>query len=152
MRMRLLDVLRCPMSGSALDLEVFSSENDPAGDAEQPTRVVEGILRDAEGTYEYPVIGAVPRMLLPGERKGLGERYPEYFAAHRDRLGNDLLQECAGAHAQDRVQSDIIDRFGYEWTEFEDYDSDNFLYWIEPIRPAFFKGKFGLDIGCGAGG
>lgn len=44
--------------------------------------------------------------------------------------------------------------FGYEWTHFtemhETYEAQ-FLDWISPIQPEFFKNKVVLDAGCGIG-
>ena len=44
-----------------------------------------------------------------------------------------------------------MDRFGYEWIKFYDYNCDNFNAFIAPLPNDFFKGKLGLDAGCGAG-
>lgn len=44
--------------------------------------------------------------------------------------------------------------FGFEWAKFSDIYSEyeaNFLSYIAPIMPEFFKGKDVLDAGCGAG-
>lgn len=44
--------------------------------------------------------------------------------------------------------------FGFEWAKFSDIYTeyeDNFLSYILPITGEFFKGKFVLDAGCGAG-
>ncbi len=46
------------------------------------------------------------------------------------------------------------ERFGYEWEKFDDnYDiyRDQFLDWIHPVKPEFFKDKLVLDAGCGKG-
>jgi len=46
------------------------------------------------------------------------------------------------------------DKFGWSWREFtqedEKYDEE-FLGWIAPVRPEFFKGKIVLEGGCGKG-
>lgn len=44
-----------------------------------------------------------------------------------------------------------MERFGYEWLHFSGYNADNFKRFIAPLPPDFFKGKLGLDVGCGAG-
>lgn len=50
------------------------------------------------------------------------------------------------------VKLETIKKFGYEWTTFHDYNVDNFFRWLpENIGKDFFKGKRGLDAGCGAG-
>jgi SAM-dependent methyltransferase len=44
--------------------------------------------------------------------------------------------------------------FGWEWQHFTQEDeryADQMLGWIDPIKPAFFKGKVVLDGGCGKG-
>ncbi len=44
--------------------------------------------------------------------------------------------------------------FGYEWKNFREhygYYEQQFLSWIHPIKPDFFKGKVVLDAGCGMG-
>src|SRR5690348_266038 len=108
MRPKLLDLLRCPLCNTPLALDTF------AVDPDDPTRVVDGLLRCEDGSHEFPVIGGVPRMILPGERRGLGERYPAFFARHRTALGAALRGECGARAGQDEVQAKIIDRFGYE--------------------------------------
>ena len=46
------------------------------------------------------------------------------------------------------------DKFGWSWTEFshedEKYDEE-FLGWIAPVRPEFFKDKVVVEGGCGKG-
>lgn len=46
------------------------------------------------------------------------------------------------------------DRFGEEWNQFDmltnEYEQQ-FLSWIEPVRPEHFSGKTVLDLGCGKG-
>lgn len=44
--------------------------------------------------------------------------------------------------------------FGYQWRIFKEMSCDfekNFLNYIYPVDKAFFKGKTGLDAGCGFG-
>src|SRR4030043_2454653 len=44
--------------------------------------------------------------------------------------------------------------FGFQWTAFSEMCCDfreNFLNYISPVSPEFFKGKLGLDAGCGFG-
>jgi SAM-dependent methyltransferase len=44
--------------------------------------------------------------------------------------------------------------FGWEWQHFTQDDElyvDQFLGWIAPVRPEFFKGKVVLEGGCGKG-
>ncbi len=44
--------------------------------------------------------------------------------------------------------------FGYQWTAFgrmSDQFREDFLTYVDPVRPEFFPGKRGLDAGCGFG-
>jgi SAM-dependent methyltransferase len=44
--------------------------------------------------------------------------------------------------------------FGFEWLHFDEMHPEyeaQFLDWIHPIRPDFFRGKRVLDAGCGTG-
>ncbi len=44
--------------------------------------------------------------------------------------------------------------FGYEWKNFREnygYYQKQFLSWIRPVSPGFFRGKVVLDAGCGMG-
>jgi SAM-dependent methyltransferase len=46
------------------------------------------------------------------------------------------------------------ERFGEEWKQFDmltDQYEKQFLSWIEPVMPDFFRGKTVLDVGCGKG-
>ena len=46
------------------------------------------------------------------------------------------------------------ENFGWQWTNFTQDDAryaDQFLGWLQPVRPEFFKGKVILEGGCGKG-
>src|SRR6266571_3376549 len=53
-----------------------------------------------------------------------------------------------------RVSQETSAAFGWQWREFvelyDEYEAQ-FLDWIHPIQPDFFRGKFVLDAGCGNG-
>ena len=52
------------------------------------------------------------------------------------------------------VQRKTAHAFGWEWTHFDEMHPEfeqQFLDWIHPIRPEFFRGKDVLDAGCGTG-
>lgn len=49
---------------------------------------------------------------------------------------------------------ETADRFGQEWNQFDmitDKYEKQFLSWIEPVGPEYFKDKSILDVGCGKG-
>lgn len=46
------------------------------------------------------------------------------------------------------------ERFGYEWNKYSSLDKNyeiQFLKWVYPLKPSFFKDKKILDAGCGMG-
>ena len=86
--------------------------------------VESGELRCAACGHGYPVVRGIPR-LLPDEL---------------------TLEKLRTASA-----------FGWEWQEFDSLHDDRetyhgqFLDWVHPIEPDFFRGKVVLDGGCGMG-
>lgn len=58
-------------------------------------------------------------------------------------------------HEIDTVNKTTAERFGQEWEDFDFIDSERyakqFLDWIAPVFPEFFRGKIVLDAGCGKG-
>ncbi len=113
-----------------------------AVEQEESGEVLEGALTCSCGT-SYPIIGGVPRML---SRKLLDEMLAEYGkAAPKGRLTDpDDVQAVQGA---------TMDAFGFEWRHYADYDAHNYENWMpEGFDPnTGFRGKLGLEVGCGAG-
>lgn len=53
-----------------------------------------------------------------------------------------------------RVEQHTASAFGYEWKNFREhygYYERQFLSWIEPVKPDFFRGRVVMDAGCGMG-
>jgi SAM-dependent methyltransferase/uncharacterized protein YbaR (Trm112 family) len=138
MRERLLQWLVCPACGHELTLDVSYSEKK---------EIIEGTLRCPCGQI-FPIIGGVPRLLCDTLRKELPELYPDFFHRHSELL--DVEEMCKQNSVSKRKKA-TMDRFSYEWIHFSDYDCDNFETFITPLPADFFKGKLGLDVGCGAG-
>jgi SAM-dependent methyltransferase/uncharacterized protein YbaR (Trm112 family) len=84
--------------------------------------IVNGVLSCRGCMAAFPVVRGVPR-LLP----------------------RALRTAAAGGQAR------VMAAFGFEWTEFAAYASDNFARWTEPLTAAAFAGRLVLDAGCGAG-
>lgn len=61
MRRELMDILVCPVTKSALTLEVTSEEDG---------EVLEGSLRCEEG-HEYPIVEGIPNLLPPDLREAI---------------------------------------------------------------------------------
>jgi SAM-dependent methyltransferase len=131
-------LLVCPHCRSSLALEIFQADGD---------EVLEGIFRCICG-IEYPIIQGVPRMLPPDLQAPLEDDYPEFFHRYgRARRGIGRRSE------QTAVQLQTQEAFGYEWTWAADYHAVNFADWLPAgfDSQQSFRGKLGLEVGCGAG-
>jgi 2-polyprenyl-3-methyl-5-hydroxy-6-metoxy-1,4-benzoquinol methylase len=91
-------------------------------------------LRCEACTVSYPIVNGIPRMLAPNLREALAGE--------------------ASATGTDAKQVETALSFGYEWHRFpEMYDEweRQFLDYMQPHGPGFFRGKKVLDAGCGNG-
>ena len=94
----------------------------------------ESDLRCVACNVSYPIVDGIPRMLAPNLREAL--------AGETSATGTDAKQ----------VETALS--FGYEWHRFpEMYDEweRQFLDYMQPHSPEFFRGKKVLDAGCGNG-
>src|SRR5574337_710479 len=147
MKARLLTWLRCPdCHGGTLNMVSFTFDSC-SGVTDCP-ETLDGTLR-CDCRAWFPIIGGVPRLLPRALREVLPNDYPAFYRQYADRLfltalKNPPVNRAAATNGQIR----IMESFGYEWNEFEHYDNNNFDAWVAPLRPAFFRGKVGLDAGC----
>ncbi|HEX8198129.1 MAG TPA: methyltransferase domain-containing protein [Pyrinomonadaceae bacterium] len=57
----------------------------------------------------------------------------------------------------DKIEPDKAEtarNFGWQWTRFTQEDeryAEQFLGWLQPVKPDFFRGKIVLEAGCGKG-
>ncbi|MGE3191387.1 MAG: methyltransferase domain-containing protein, partial [Vicinamibacterales bacterium] len=140
MKLFLMDVLACPWCGGTFELESFDREPEPGV-------VHEGILT-CGCQRAFPIVRGIPRIL-----EGAWGMFPEFAGQHAARLPAGVRKEAATA-SQDAVVARTADSFGYQWTFFSEMAIDfkaNFLDYIQPLDEHFFKGKLGLDLGCGFG-
>ena len=138
MRERLLNWLVCPVCRQALKPEIIRKKDG---------QIWEGLLH-CEGRHIYPIIEGVPRMLCGDLLDNLIGLYPDLpsqilkLSFHRAMLHNNL-------NPNDKLRT--MERFGYEWNQFEDYNCDNMEQFVQPLPSNYFMGKLGLDVGCGNG-
>ncbi|HXM33930.1 MAG TPA: methyltransferase domain-containing protein, partial [Pyrinomonadaceae bacterium] len=84
--------------------------------------VMEGELACGRGAHRFPIMRGIPRF------------------ASLDQVEVDKAATAAS--------------FGWQWTHFTQADeryAEQFLGWIGPVRPEFFKDKVVLEGGCGKG-
>ncbi len=179
MKYRMLDALVCPHCGASFRCTVFSTgvranagtlprvmctrhcalrnkalgPSCPVSAADctacYGTEIEHGLLQCACGKW-YPVVHGVPR-ILPANLLAVSlSNYPDYL----QKFGAQLPEKVALVKVQDptdKMKKETMRQFGYEWVTFSDYAADNFNEFIHPLKEEFFKGKTGLDVGCGAG-
>lgn len=150
MKDRVLTWLQCP-DCHGRELRMVSFAFDPHSDVTGCPETLDGMLTCSCGEW-FPIIGGVPRLLPSPLRDVLPNEYPIFFRQYADRLFPTGRTNSSANHADDaKGQIRIMESFGYEWNEFEDYDNNNFDAWVAPLKPVFFRGKVGLDAGCGGG-
>lgn len=84
--------------------------------------LLEGILSCRKASHEYKIVRGVPRF------------------AELDKIEQD--------------KAETAENFGWQWTHFTQEDkkySEQFLGWLQPVKPEFFKNKVIVEGGCGKG-
>lgn len=117
------EVLRCPGCQGTLS---------PPGGGGPNTRGT-GFVCDC-CREKFPVDNGIPRMLLSPMREAI--------------LG------CRSVRGDDARKAATAESFGYEWSRFSEMRAEwerNFLEYLAPHGPEFFRGKRVLDGGCGSG-
>jgi len=126
----LLDILRCPLSGAKLEVDVFREE---AGE------IVDGLLRSDRGAW--PIINGIPRIVGDPLRE-----HPEFARQYAVRLPESL----APSKAYDRTR----ESFGRQWTTYDvlrpQEDEATFRF-KTGFEPEMLRDKKVLDGGCGSG-
>lgn len=141
MKRRLMEFLGCPECADApLDLDVFRSDG---------VEVVEGALYCRLCGRRYPVIAGVPRLLPDSLRGTLPLYHPEFFRHYDLPVPTDTDSSAVGR---------TLEFFTMQRPELHDAQlSPSFVQYLESnldIRipgARGFRGKVGLDAGCGEG-
>lgn len=178
MKYRLIELLKCPNTGSALSLDVFKTkkikqgfeginsvqcknwcalhQQDVLGITASHcnkcycTDIEEGRLI-SEGGYEYPIIEGIPR-ILPNTiiAETLFSYHADFIEKYKIKLPETI--ENTGSVIK-KVRT--IHAFGYQWTTFKnnfDYFKSIFLSFVEPyLKAEDFNNKLVLEVGCGSG-
>ena len=100
--------------------------------------IEEGFLTCQDCGRRYPITAGIPRML------------PSAFDTTLREEQSPDPEDSEPLLARKRTQQS----FGFEWTAFGDMRQEweeNFWIYLRPLEPEFFRGKIGLDAGCGMG-
>ncbi|MEW6755476.1 MAG: methyltransferase domain-containing protein [Candidatus Latescibacterota bacterium] len=142
MKRAVLDLLACPVCGSALEVESPGRWDESGGE------LLAGGLQCARRHW-FPVVSGIPRLLPPELlREVLGRYHPEVLAEFGRRWSGVA---AAGASLTRRT----LRSFSYQWKVFSEmyaHWEENFRSYFEPlVPPAAFAGLRVLDAGCGFG-
>ncbi|HET6724716.1 MAG TPA: methyltransferase domain-containing protein [Gammaproteobacteria bacterium] len=164
MKRRLLDIIRCPIDGSAFDLTVYKSrpeELDPQkcalvlGESADKSKIealygeeiLEGLLVSRRSGHVYPIIDGVPRLIVDA-----ANTYHGFFAYY----GNLAPQDAEARLSDERSPAS----FGLQWENYRFEDRTwfkdlklrerEFLYSMAVTKEAL-PGSLLLDAGCGHG-
>ncbi len=126
MKAKLIQIIRCPVTGSDLTLSDVEIEND---------EIKSAILTSGDGRHSYPVINYIPRLLVDSKNYSLswGKLWGETAEILRDSYTGESFHEEAlfgeyGGEQNDGAGSP----FGFNW-------------------PRDMMGQRVLEIGCGTG-
>lgn len=158
MQERLLDLLRCPVTRTPLQLQVISKPAQPihgiAGD-----EITEGILF-AQNDWFYPVINGIPRMLIESFLD-----YEAFFVKHMPDYATrkKMLQEKYHGLIAYALKKNTHTKksFAQEWSIFDyqktkTWDADHQQMFERFLRETdesetSLNNKFIFDAGCGNG-
>jgi len=138
-KLSLINLLRCPRSGSKLTCIPYKVLNE--------TEVLDGVLKNQSGDT-YILYKGVPKMLADG---GLPE---DFIANYRDRLLQDAPSLLSSTQASETFS------FSYQWSShsYDDLTWEllvservNIFYRYFGLTPEQAKGCRLLDAGCGNG-
>jgi len=144
MNIRLLEFLCCPICKATLKLEVFA----------QSEEAEEGVLHCIACKRTYPLIGGIPRLLPDALAHLLLEFHPEFFQRYKAAMTSFSTRCLKRDNQWWGAESRTISSYSYQWRKFREMFrqwEEVFRQSISPIEPTFFKGRLGLDAGCGFG-
>lgn len=146
MKKRLLKLLVCSECKGGLDLDIFEKREG---------RIFAGKLTCKNCNLNYPIINFIPRMLLDDLRKEVLIEHPYFFKKFKKEMKNYLSRtKKIKIRKKQILKKRTLKSFGYQWRIFKKMTKEferSFLHYINPIKRDFFKGKLGLDAGCGFG-
>jgi len=140
MKRSLLKILICPRCNGSFNLKIFKKDR---------SEILEGLLKCKKCVMWYPIINGIPRMMpLSMINKLLLNGFLEKHREKIPKTGTETRAET------EKIKELTSKSFGFQWNVFSEmfveYEK-NFLNYIKPLKPSFFKNKVVLDAGCGSG-
>lgn len=126
MKKSLLEIIRCPVTGSELSLSEVVNENG---------EIKSAILTSDDGRHSYPVINYIPRLLADSKNysESWGKLWGETAAILRDSYtGENFHEETLFGEYGGEENDGVGSPFGFNW-------------------PRDLSGQRVLEIGCGTG-
>jgi SAM-dependent methyltransferase/uncharacterized protein YbaR (Trm112 family) len=170
MKLRLVSLLRCPLSGDPLKLVSWESFQRPLDEATRArakelgidpasisSEIQSGVLLSPSRKIAYPIVDGVPRLIT--FRAGVVATFDERSGARLKKEHPDYALPNAEPM---EGEEDVLRTFSSEWVN---YDWDGKAYWnlsadrwfksmdyVLDLKPAGLKNRLVLEVGTGIGG
>ena len=145
MKLRALDLLSCPMCQGDLSAAAWR----------ETTEIEEGLLTCRGCGRTYPIVDSIPRMLPDPLVTQVVAYHRDFFTRYAGQTAD--YRARAQQTAQDAwwaAEGRTVKSYSYQWRKFKQMFPEweqVFLDSIKPVAPEFFRGKVGIDGGCGFG-
>lgn len=129
-------------AGGSWEVEVFERDGDD---------IISGLISNPSGAC-YPIIDGIPRLLKGVWLERSLAQHSDFTTRHGSRFAGIARQSVASNG--DALKLKTIKNFSYQWKRFNRmlaiYEMNHRLY-FHPRGEEFFRGRLGLDAGCGTG-
>lgn len=161
MKLRLLNILQCPVCGSRFNLDLMSSSVIYAGSL-YARKGLPGLCRyldicsyaqlnpkrerDCKECMVVEVTDGLLQCMGCGRVYPITNGIPRLLPKRDPSISNEKMEE--------EVFAKLIEHFGFEWMEFHEYRPEylqEFLSWIYPLSLSDFRDNIVMDAGCGMG-
>lgn len=145
MKLRALDLLCCPMCRNHLSAVAWR----------ETTEVEDGLLTCKSCGRTYPIINGIPRLLPDPLVSQVVAYHNDFFTRYADQTADYRARAPQTAQGSWwAAEGKTVKSYSYQWRKFKEMFPEweqVFLDSITPITPDFFRGKVGIDGGCGFG-